>query len=1420
MLPIQSASRPYSALVGCLAFLTLLAIAHSALAAFTPGQLIVKLDRAPARTLDNQIGETRIEAIDRLVRHGAATLDAPLGAAATAFPDMDPILRINFPATLPIDSLQSALERAPGVVWVTRNYHYRPNDARRALDDFPNDSLISDEWWLQTIAAFDAWDMTHGDSNIVIGIIDTGIDYLHPDLAANIWHNWADFDSNGIDDDNNGFIDDGVGWDFVDAPAFPAQGDHTVRDNNPQEEPGLAEGHGTYVAGFAAAVTDNGSCVAAIGRDCRLMPLRAGNGDGLLEEDDIAAAILYATANGADILNMSFGDVVVSPLLWEAVAIAHAAGLVLVASAGNGSSAAIHYPSGFPEVISVGATDQLDRRADFSNYGPSVDVMAPGRDLLSTIVHGECGDWVYSAGTSYSSPMCAGMVGLVLSVNPALSPDDVLQLVRTSADDIRSEGWDPETAHGRINARRAVEQAAFGADVIATISSPATDLGMISDFWVTGSAWGAAFDHYDLYYGLGESPRTWTHVATGTERVFDGALGEVQLPEMDTVLVVRLQVSGSAGQVSLDHRHLYVQRSAPALDSIRVQRMLDGADYGDLYQVTTDQVTTASFILTNALGDSVREDFGYVADTHAGFLSHTLHPGEWVVRIRLQNQAGLVTLSESFNFVVTEPEVNRNLWSRSETTAERGYIGPFSTDYDCDGAPEMWLWPIGPELVTDKPLQIYEWNGSDFVATGNTYADHIPRGTGDADADGRIEIMGGNGSRTRIWEQSDPCEPPNTVVFEALSNFYGSGFYDLNPADSGAEIVARKPTAPDSGSRHRFIIYDVSSDYRLSVFDTLPNESAGDDNLGQPKVLVGDLDGDAATDVLYADYDGDLIFCELDGDHYTQRWTTRLPLNDATAWFAAGDFRGTGQLQLVAGCRSNSSGGTESQRRARHWEFFIFNVTGDNTFVLADSFFVLGNEDVSTHPSSVTAADVNADGRDEILLSLYPDLYIVGFDEATSHYIPLWYYFPGESNTALVADWNLNGVREFYFSDGSHILRAESPGGGNDRPLAPAGLVVEPAGPHDLFLSWNAVAGADSYRVYRAATVPDFDLITVTPDVASVLTDQPENVPFTYAVTAIDDALPIRESVFSNYVTAAANRAPACDDTAQFTEPHFVTINFSEPMGESALRQWAYRLDSTDFPSVISSGEGGRRLVLSFADTLAVGWHTITMNGLRDVQNSELPESESTVFVHVARGADSAPHLSSHRLVDGPIGTIVEVGFSLPMDASVLDLANYHVVSPFAVQSVEATETDRSLVRLHLDPAAPVGALGRTARIQLRNLRSESGIAMDTTAGRADLVIGTAATSLDEVFAYPNPYAGRGPGGVDVIMFAGLPAEAHIRIFDLRGVLVREIKHHSPLGGASWDLTNDDHERVAGGVYIFTVESGGEKTHGKLAVLR
>jgi subtilisin family serine protease len=187
----------------------------------------------------------------------------------------------------------------------------------------PNDPLYEDQWYHLALGAARIWPEIPAGKEIIVGVIDTGIEYDHPDLVHNIWINRAEdlnqngildpADINGLDDDGNGYIDDVVGWDFTDAPRFPDNGDYLGEDNDPSDE--YFQGHGTQIAGIIAAEINNNIGIAGLVPGIRIMNLRAGTANGYLEEDDVARAILYAVDNGARIINMSFGDTELSGFL-------------------------------------------------------------------------------------------------------------------------------------------------------------------------------------------------------------------------------------------------------------------------------------------------------------------------------------------------------------------------------------------------------------------------------------------------------------------------------------------------------------------------------------------------------------------------------------------------------------------------------------------------------------------------------------------------------------------------------------------------------------------------------------------------------------------------------------------------------------------------------------------------------------------------------------------------------------------------------------------------------------------------------------------------------------------------------------------------------------------------------------------------
>ena len=320
----------------------------------------------------------------------------------------------------------------------------------------PNDAHYIEQYAPGHVKAVEAWNISHGDPDVVIGIIDSGYDANHPDLdAARIWKNQVEASGKpGVDDDGNGLIDDISGWDWVD-------GDNVLNDTC---------GHGTHVLGVIAATTGNSIGIAGTGRNLTVVPLKmlenyGGSCSGQLS--DVIDALDYAIASELDIVNMSLTIGFDNPGLRDAIESASNAGVLVVAAAGNSGSSVL-WPAAYPESVAVAATDWQDQRSGFSSFGPEVDIAAPGSDVLSLYPGSS---YAKLDGTSMATPHVSTLLGLVRSLRPDFSNQQAIDLMRASADDVNAgtdPGDDPYLGAGRINLYQALLEASTGLTLRAT----------------------------------------------------------------------------------------------------------------------------------------------------------------------------------------------------------------------------------------------------------------------------------------------------------------------------------------------------------------------------------------------------------------------------------------------------------------------------------------------------------------------------------------------------------------------------------------------------------------------------------------------------------------------------------------------------------------------------------------------------------------------------------------------------------------------------------------------------------------------------------------------------------------------------------------------------------------------------------------
>ncbi len=371
-----------------------------------------------------------------------------------------------------------SIDNVDDVVFDSEIEYIEPNFLYNA-SMIPSDTFLDKQWYLKKIKAYEAWDVVRESEDIIIAIIDSGVQINHPDLKDNIWINEGEIADNGIDDDNNGFIDDVNGWDFV----------GNVFDPNPKLDEGFTKDgvmHGTIVAGVAAASGNNAAGIAGVTWRSKIMPLRVLDGKGEGDTKNVIRAIDYAIKNGADIINFSFVGFGFSRSLEAAIERAYNAGIIMVAAAGNDSEGGEGYSldknpmypvchdgkNGENMVIGVAATDAIDQKTLFSGYGNKcIDLSAPGISIFSTAVADKSYNTPqisfnslydgYWSGTSMAVPIVSGAVALVEAVNPRLGRDDVVRAIVNGSDNINKLNPDYLNllGRGRLNLYNSVNNA-------------------------------------------------------------------------------------------------------------------------------------------------------------------------------------------------------------------------------------------------------------------------------------------------------------------------------------------------------------------------------------------------------------------------------------------------------------------------------------------------------------------------------------------------------------------------------------------------------------------------------------------------------------------------------------------------------------------------------------------------------------------------------------------------------------------------------------------------------------------------------------------------------------------------------------------------------------------------------------------------
>ncbi|MDD1729229.1 MAG: S8 family serine peptidase, partial [Methanospirillum sp.] len=445
-------------------------------APYVPGEVIVKY-----KTTYSDFSAMSIESTNLAI--GAEVTDdfSAEGLKGMQMIDMD--------SSLSVEKAIEELNKSSYVAYAEPNYIIQlslpdepeaPGDepvSAESVSGSPNDPRFSEQWALANagqnsgtsgadIGALSAWSATTGSSSVVVAVIDSGVDYTHPDLAANIWTNPGEIAGNGVDDDGNGYIDDIHGWDFIN------------NDNDPMDD----NGHGTHCAGVIGAVGNNGVGITGVDQHVKIMPLKVLGKDGNGDMASILKSIAYARTMGADVISCSWGGTAKSQALADAVSGTNTLFACAAGNSGINTDVIPQYPSGFdyPQIISVAASTAKDGIPSYSNYGSkSVDVAAPGDGIISTYPTGLGNQYMSMKGTSMATPHVAGLAALLLSKQSDLPPAELKQLILNNADKVSAFSG-KTVSGGRIDAGKTLA-AISGSSVLTLPGLSASPKDLNSD---------------------------------------------------------------------------------------------------------------------------------------------------------------------------------------------------------------------------------------------------------------------------------------------------------------------------------------------------------------------------------------------------------------------------------------------------------------------------------------------------------------------------------------------------------------------------------------------------------------------------------------------------------------------------------------------------------------------------------------------------------------------------------------------------------------------------------------------------------------------------------------------------------------------------------------------------------------------------
>jgi len=1339
--------------------------------------------------------------------------------------DIEPlsrIVKVTFNSSIDNSSFLKIAANDPDIEYIesSHTYHIDMKSNEKKVTALPNDSLVAQQWALAKIQAFDAWNITQGSDTVLLGIIDTGIDYLHPDLKNKIYFNPGEIGTdangkdkrfNGIDDDGNGFIDDYMGYDFVDRVGFPFDttfGDYLGWDNNPWDD----NGHGTYISGIAGAETNNGIGVAGVAPKIKMINIRAFDARGNGSEDDVAAAILYAVLMKCKVINMSFGDDSFSYVLRDVIKYAYSQNIVMVASSGNTHSDQPHYPSGYSECICVGNSTQDDYVSSDSNYGSTLDLVAPGSLILTTDKEN---GYSLVSGTSASAPFVSATAALLLSIGN-YSNEEVKQIIKSTCDDIGDPGWDIYSGAGRLNVYHALSVPAAS---IIKFDNPTQDFATDNDTLVVNATLlSAYFQSYDLYYGTGVNPSSWNTLLQHQQFQFSKKdiykLSLSSLP--DTVYDLRLVVHLINGNTLEERVNFYVMRTAPVPQLISFGPSFYGDKITGLAVMSTNQpcVTRMYYRKTGDVQfkfialDGFNTNNQFIKTRSYGFIPKELidQYSNYEVYFEAENLVGKTTvLKDKNNYYTFNTSSNINPVAVTELpyTLPAGDIYQNPLNLTSPDLSEVALRDFSGSNQTD----FYKLINNNFVKFESLYS-RIIQDYGYFNNDGKKDLLTFFMRDTYIYEQADSNSTNLNLKFaDSTGRFWPIMAKDID-GDGFTEILA-------VNSDTSIVVWRVNPNFKLDSLATLPNFSPVGlemNTIDSPNAVVTDMYGSGKNQIWMADKDGDIFDYKVLGSRSFQKdRVIQTGFLGSSAYLTSGNYLGNGSNVMAVLLHS-----IDAIDIAPFYRLVVFNFLNDSLNIINDQVFIdpsseFNNTTFPQADNSIRFADIDNDGKDELILFMFPYSYIFKYDQNINKIIS--YKENINSNSIFIGDLNHNNVKEVGFPTSNGIKFYEF--ASSNKATTPYNLSGYSTDSIAIKLTWTGIG--TFYYIYRGTDATHLSKIdSVSSSYYTSIVPGKGN--YSFAIQSVDKSKQYQVSDISG-VLQIYSHTPAKVISVMSKSATTVSVQLSDIINNKIDDLRSFLLVGTGFPNSISPSSQFSYL-LTFKDRLPIGLNKIAVNGLLDHYGSPVPE-DTISFTVDSIFVNSEFFITAYQILN-PYK--IKISFNLDVDqATASNLNNFAFQPDNSIGKIEFDQSDNKTIYITLKDK-PVGSVGKEYTLKISNVLSSSAdgnIKINQGAG-SYLVLTSVAQNLSQVYVYPSPVK----LSTGKMTFANLPSRVKIDIFSISGIKVSEIEESTTTGGIDFNLRDRNNNLISSGVYIYRIvrldnsNNEVEEKIGKFAVIK